>query len=309
MKRQIITQYGSPEVFKLEEFTLPEPQSGEILIENHFSSVNPVDLSIRAGDMKMLTGKDFPKVLGCDFSGKVISSNNNPRFPVGMEVYGTCDVTKGGAYSTHLISDGHNCCEKPAHLSSEEAGVIAITGLTAYEMLIDHGKLKPGQKVFINGCTGGVGSIAVKMAKALEAEVTGTCDPRNNEMARLLGTNHIIDYHKPEQLETHLKSYDLVIDTSGKMSYSMFRRLGKKGARFATTVFKPWLVIRSWISKRLLFPKVKNTTKNLEKLKVFLETHDIHPVIDHSYRLREIAKAHNALRERSILGKLSVKMT
>lgn len=307
MKRQIINSYGSPDVFQMEEFLIYEPEEGEILVENKYSSVNPVDLDIRQGNMDLLTGKKFPMTLGLDFSGTVAKSRNT-AFPEGAEIYGCFDMKKGGAYSTHFTTDGKNCAPKPSHLSFEEAGVIGVTGLTAFQIIEKHGQVKQGDKVFVNGCTGGVGSLLVKMAKALGAEVTGTCDPINNDMAVLLGCDRTLDYNKPERLEDHLKMYDLVVDTSGVMDYDMYDRLGKKGAKFCTTSFEPKLVMRSWVSKKLLYPDISYNTKNLELLKLFLENYDIHPVIDHTYPLGEIKKAHEAMKERSVLGNLAIRM-
>jgi NADPH:quinone reductase-like Zn-dependent oxidoreductase len=215
MKRIIFNEYGHPGVFKVEEYNLPAITEGQLLINVSGTSVNPVDVKVRKGDLKFLTGKKFPKVPACDFCGVVIESKYK-AFKKGDVVYGVLDTLKGRACAERIIIDGADCGIKPANLNESETFVLPVIGITCLDALVTYAGIKPNQKVFINGCTGGVGHFAVKMAKAPGAEVTGTCSEINSGFARSIGADRVLDYNKPLPGDL-ANSFDFVFDTTGKM--------------------------------------------------------------------------------------------
>ena len=159
--------------------------------------------------------------------------------------------------------------------------------------IIDSGypKLQKNQKVFINGCTGGVGSFAVQISKAIGAEVTGTCSKQNIEFASQIGVDHIIDYNK-SPLDNLSTTFDIVFDTAGNLSVSKLKKIGKKDAKYATTGFNFGLLIQSFFSKPFKLINVKPNTELLNVLKGFIETNNIKPIISKEYSIDSIQKAH-----------------
>lgn len=304
--QMIIYQYGKADLFKIESFILPSLDEGEILIDLFSTSINPVDINIRKGKFQIITGKDFPKTLGADFAGKVKKSKD-PGFKTGDEVFGMLDVMKGGAYSERIIVTGNYCTHKPDHLTIYEAGVIPVTGMACFEALIVHGNIKKEHRVFINGCTGGVGSLAVMMAKAVGAEITGTCSELNFGTAEEIGTDEVIDYKKLE-IKKLQSSFDIVFDTTGKLGWNQMKRFGNKSAKYATTGFKAGTILRSAVTKSLKIINVMPDSEKLVKLKKFLEEHMIKPLISTDWPFEDISYAHNEYETNRPVGKILIKI-
>jgi NADPH:quinone reductase-like Zn-dependent oxidoreductase len=220
MKAIVYHCYGSPDVLKLEDVAMPVPADNEVLVKVHAASVNPLDWHYMRGSpyiMRMESGIGAPTNprLGVDYSGTVVAVGKDvTRFQTGDEVYGG----RNGAFAEYLTArEDRAIVRKPSNVSFEQAASVPIAALTALQSLRDHGQLKAGQKVLINGASGGVGTFAVQIAKSMGAEVTGVCSTRNVDLVRSLGADHVIDYTQ-ENFTEGAERYDLILDMVGNHS-------------------------------------------------------------------------------------------
>lgn len=306
MKRTILNEYGGPEVLIQENFELSDIKDGQILIELFATSINPIDIKIRRGDLKFITRKKFPKILGADFCGQVIQTKDK-NFKEGDIVFGMLDVMKGGSYSDNILIEDRNCVLKPDNLDVYESAVIPVVGLTCFQALISHGNLQKNQQVFINGCTGGVGSFAVQISKAIGAEVTGTCSKKNVDFATQIGVDHIFDYNE-SPLDNLSATFDIVFDTAGNLNVSKLKKLGNKNAKYATTGFNFGLIIQSFFVKSIKLINVKPDKGLLNDLKGFIEANNIKPIISNEYSMDNISKAHMDFENGKNIGKSLIKI-
>ncbi len=222
MKAIICPRYGSPDVLQLREVLKPVPQEDEVLIHIHAASLNSRDLRmLRAKPifMRLMPGGFFRpknKILGADFAGRVEAIGGNARrFKPGDEVFGYMPSATGrGTFAEFVCADEKTISLKPANLTFEQAAAVPLAAMTALQGLRDKGNIQPGQKVLIQGASGGVGTFAVQIAKAFGAEVTAVCSTRNLELARSLGADHVIDY-KVEDFTQNGQQYDLILAVNG----------------------------------------------------------------------------------------------
>src|SRR5437588_4880341 len=232
MKAIVYHEFGSPDVLRLEEVDKPVPNDNQILVKVRAVSVNPLDWHFMEGTPYLGRLPAFgllkPKVerLGVDYAGTVEAVGKNlTEFKPGDEVFGN----HFGAFAEYVVASDKGMALKPANLTFEQAASLPVAALTALQALRDTGKLQPGQKVLINGASGGVGTFAVQLAKTFGAEVTGVCSGRNVELVQSLGADHVIDYTK-EDFTKRPERYDLIIDNVGNQTLSGFRRvLNPKG--------------------------------------------------------------------------------
>src|SRR5213594_2611 len=234
MKAIVKTAYGGPEVLRLEEIEKPIPKDGQVLVKIHAASANPADYhAMRGGMVRVLAplftheniGMRKPKdpSFGSDIAGTVEAVGPNiTKFKVEDEVFGTC--TKGsGGFAEYACAREVRLAPRPENITFEEAAGIPIAGLTALQGLRDRGKIRPGQKVLVNGASGGVGTFAVQIAKSYGADVTGVCSTRNLDMVRKIGADHVIDYTR-EDFTKSGERYDLILDVAGNHSLSAYKR-------------------------------------------------------------------------------------
>src|SRR5947207_11463076 len=227
MKAIVYHEFGSPDVLRLEEVDKPVPNDNQLLVRVRAVSVNPLDWHFMEGTPYLGRLPAFgllkPRVerLGVDYAGTVEAVGKNIKeFKPGDEVYGN----KFGAFAEYIVATDKALTLKPASLSFEQAASLPVAALTALQALRDNGKLQPGQKVLINGASGGVGTFAVQIAKSFGAEVTGVCSGRNVELVRSLGADHVIDYTK-EDFTKRAERYDVILDNVGGQPLSGFRRV------------------------------------------------------------------------------------
>ncbi|MFO8038876.1 MAG: NAD(P)-dependent alcohol dehydrogenase [Sodalinema sp.] len=195
MKAILIDRYGNPDVLEYRDRDLPVAKGDHVLVKIMASSVNPVDWKVRRGDFGLVSGFNFPKALGSDVAGIVEAVGDDVEtLQPGDEVFGFISPLEGGAYAEYLIIPAENLAAKPTRLSFAEAAAVPLAGLTAMQSLLDLGELRPGLSVLINGASGGVGSLAVQIAKAFEANVTGVCSASNQDLVSQLGADQVIDY-------------------------------------------------------------------------------------------------------------------
>jgi NADPH:quinone reductase-like Zn-dependent oxidoreductase len=237
-------RYGGPEQMKLEPFSAPTPGEGEVRVQVRAAAVNALDWKIRNGDMKIMTGRRFPRGLGHDFAGIVDALGDGVSdYHIGDAVFGTASIKTAGAFADLVLVPTKLIAKKPAGVSFEQAAAIGIIGMTASQALITNGKLTAGQSVFINGCLGGVGRIATQIAINLHITVAGSCRPSHREEAERLGVSPIVDFDFDP--EGYRGQFDLVFDTAGALSYTAARTLLKPGGQIIDINPTPAKMLRS----------------------------------------------------------------
>lgn len=314
MKAIVYHNYGPPDVLKCEEIEKPTAGDNEVLIKVHAASVNPLDWhSVRGIPyfLRVMAGLSKPKFtrLGTDVAGKVEAVGRSvTQFKAGDEVFGTCK----GACAEYACAGENNFLAKPANLTLEEAAAVPSSALTALHGLRDAGKVQPGQKVLINGASGGVGTFAVQIAKVFGAEVTGVCSTRNVDMVRSIGADHVIDYSQEDFTQSGQR-YDLILDQVANHALSDCRRVltpqgihipnsGHSGMGYVIKAFAVSLFVRQQGRPFI----VLQNNDDLVVLKELIEAGKVTPVIDRMYPLIETPEAFRYLDEGHARGKVVI---
>ena len=321
MKAIVYEKYGPPEVLQLKEVEKPVPREGGVLVKVHATSVNWGDWhNLRADPflVRLAAGLQKPKnrILGFDVAGRVedVGGSAN-QFQIADEVFGDIYACGGGAFAEYVAVPETALVLKPANLTFEESAAVPVAGVTALQGLRDHGQIQPGQKVLINGASGGVGTFAIQIAKAMGAEVTGVCSTRNLDMVRSLGADHVIDYTQ-EDVTRNGQRYDLILDVVGNPA--TYKRLYKHSLN-STGIFV--IVAGSFFLQLFLGPWMSMTGKNkigtymtmtkiedVAYLKELLETGKVLPVIDKRFPLCEVPEAIRYLESRHARGKVVIRV-
>lgn len=311
MKAAIINRYGSSEVIELADVPQPAIKSDQLLVKVAASSINPIDWKIRKGMLKILTGSKFPKILGFDISGSVVEVGSSvTKFKVGDEVYARLDNITGGAYAEYAAVSETVTALKPKNMSHIEAAAVPLAAMTALQALRDLGNLKAGQKVLINGASGGVGTYAVQIAKILGAEVTGVCSAANADLVRGLGADRVIDYKQQDFTQDSVK-YNIVFDAIGNSSLGKCQQVLTPQGIYITTQPFPIDYIKSFLTSLLPGQKYKvillrEKDSDLIYLKEQIELGKIRSVIDRTYPLSEVAAAHTYSETGRAVGKIAI---
>lgn len=244
IKRIQYHQYGGPEVMRLETFEAPSPRRGEVLVRVRAASANPMDWGLRAGAMKIVTGRKFPRGIGNDFAGVVLAIGEGvTRVAVGDEVLGGTTIKGAGTFGEMVIAEERGVVAKPANLTFEEAAAVPTVGLTAFQAIVRNGHVRAGQSVFIHGVLGGVGRSAAQFALSLGASVGGSCRPSAAADARELGVDPIVDFElDPAPLAGR---FDLVLDTAGTLPIAAAKSMLQRGGRIIDIIPTPTKFLRS----------------------------------------------------------------
>jgi NADPH:quinone reductase-like Zn-dependent oxidoreductase len=316
MRAIVHTKYGPPDVAQFAEVEKPTPKDHEVLIKLCAASVNPLDLFALRGAplIRALPGLRTPKhpVLGCDIAGRVESVGKTVKdFQPGDEVFGVTGFA-GGGFAEYVCAPEEKLLLKPVNSSFEEAAAIPIAGVTALQGLRDHGRIQPGQKVLVDGASGGVGTFAVQIAKSFGAEVTAVCSTGKMDTARSIGADHVIDYTR-EDFTKSAQRYDLILGANAHHSMFVYRLVLQEGGTYVAVggglpqIFESLLLARflSRIgSKKARFFIASINRENLTFLKDLVETGKVTPVIDRRYRLSDAADALRYLEQRHAQGKV-----
>jgi len=321
MKAIVCTRYGLTDNLELKEVEKPVPRDDEVLVEVHASSVTVHNLGLVTGKpfFVRLMGNGFlrPKIKipGSDMAGRVEATGRSAKhFKPGDEVFGDLTPCGFGAFAEYVSVTENALALKPANISFEEAAAVPQAALVALQGLREKGQIKAGQKVLINGASGGVGTFAVQIAKYLGAEVTGVCSTRNLDMVRSLGADHVIDYTK-EDFTRSAQRYDLIFATAFRSILDCRRALGPQGIYVSTggpsmaRIFQDMLIgplISRNGGKRLVGGWVVTPNKDLAFLKELIEAGKVKPVIDRRYLLGEAAEAFRYFAEGHARGKVVV---
>ena len=318
MKANVYTTYGSPDVLQFKEVEKPAPTDGQILVKIYAASANPLDWHLmRASPFlaRLAGGLRKPKDprLGADFAGRVEAVGANvAQFQPGDEVFGAST----GAFAEYICVAESEVALKPANLSFEQAAAVPVAATTALQGLRDTGQIHTGQRVLVNGASGGVGTFAVQIARAFGTEVTGVCSTRNLDMVRSIGADHAIDYMKEDFTRTG-QHYDLIYDAVGNHSVSAYKRALNPGgtcvvAGFTSLprLFEHMLIgpLRSKIGDKKvgLMGTAQIKQKDLVSLRELLEAGKVTPVIDRRYSLREVPEAIRYLEAKHARGKVVI---
>jgi NADPH:quinone reductase-like Zn-dependent oxidoreductase len=322
MKAIICPKYGSPDVLQLQDVVKPVPQEDEMLIEIHAASLNSRDLRmLRANPffMRLMPGGLFRpknKILGADLAGRVEATGQLiKQFQPGDDVFGYLPSATGrGTLAEYVCAKENLIALKPANLTFEQAAAVPEAAMTALQGLRDKGNIQPGQKVLINGASGGVGTFAVQIAKALGAEVTAVCSTRNLDMVRSIGADHVIDYKK-EDFTKNGQQYDLILAVNGYHPLSDYLHALKPEGTYVVAGGSMLQLIQAAIqerrdlktgSQKICVASLVQNQKDLISIKELLESGKVVPVIDGCYPLGETAEAFWYLEKEHAQGKVVI---
>jgi NADPH:quinone reductase-like Zn-dependent oxidoreductase len=320
MKAIVYTKYGPTNVLRLEEVEKPTPKDNEVLVKIYATTVTPGDVIVVKGEpfpVRFFSGllKPKHKIPGKEMAGQVEAVGRNvTQFKPGDEVFGDLTVCGLGAFAEYVSVPETAIAPKPANLTFEEAAAVPESAVVALQGLRDHGKIRPGQKVLINGTSGGVGSYAVQIAKSFGAEVTAVCSTRNLDRARSLGADHVIDYTKVDFTQNG-QHYDLILAANGYHPIADYKRaLSPEGIFVATggsmaQTFEAMLqgpIISMRGSKKMGNMLVKPNKNDLVFMKDLIEAGKVVPTIDRRWPLSEFAEAFRYLEEGHAQGKIVI---
>jgi NADPH:quinone reductase-like Zn-dependent oxidoreductase len=316
MKAIVMNAYGGPDVLELKEVGKPEITENDVLVSVHAASLNAGDyFSMRGSPWLARFSVGFPKpkdhILGWDVAGQVeVVGKNVTRFQPGDKVFASCD----GALAEFACVPEGKLAIAPTNLTLEQAAAVPSATMAALHALRDQANVQPGQKVLVNGASGGVGIFSVQIAKALGAEVTGVCSTRNVDMVRSIGADHVIDYTK-EDFTQRGQRYDLILDNVGNHSFADCRRvLTPEGIHLPNTghggmsyVIKAYILSAFMRQHASPFLSVPNA-EDLLFIKDLIEAGELKPVIDRTYPLSETPEAFRYLEEEHAQGKVVIVM-
>ncbi len=319
MKAIVNTEYGSPDVLRLSDVAKPAPQAGEVLVKVHATSLNAADRLILSGKpfiVRLSTGGPRrPKhtILGADVAGVVEAVGPGvTQFQPGDAVYGDLSGVGSGGLAEYVSAPERVWAPLPNGIPFEQAAAVPMAAVTALQALRDKGQLRPGQRVLIHGASGGVGTFAVQIAKALGAEVTAVCSPRNADMARALGADHVIDYTRDDFAQRG-ERYHIVLAVNGYRPLGDYQRVlapggvyvmvgGTMGQIFQALLLGPLLSRRGKVAA----VTAKPDRADLAVVGELLQAGQVRPVIDRCYPLHEAAEAFRYLEREHARGKVVI---
>jgi NADPH:quinone reductase-like Zn-dependent oxidoreductase len=294
MKKVTYNRFGGTEVLQLTEAAMPE---GEIIVKVKAVSINPLDWKLWQGEMKLMSGRKFPKSVGIDFSG--IVEQGNGKFRKGDEVFGIASLFKGGALAEYVAVKATDIAHKPGGIGFEEAAGLPVAGSAALQIFDKLVKIQPGMQVLINGAGGGIGPFAIQLAKKAGAIVTAVVGPAAIDLVSTLGSDVVINYQK-ENVLTNGKTFDAVIDLSGKMNYREAKPILKKKGMYVNTSPGPKEMIGSLFSGgRYKLLLLKPSPTYLENL----ASSGMHVFISKRYNFHEFKKAYDEVKKGGVVGK------
>lgn len=333
MKAFVVKKYGKKETLNLTDWAEPIINENDVLVEVHSASVNPLDLMIKNGEFKLFLPYKPPFVNGHDLAGIVTKTGSKvSRFKVGDEVYSRPSDHRIGTFAEYISIDEKHVALKPKNLSMEQAGSIPLVGLTSWQALVEIGKIKKGQKVFIQAGSGGVGTFAIQLAKHLGAFVATTTSSKNIDLVKSLGADLVIDY-KTEDFETKLKDYDLVLHNNKdskilekslrilKSGGQLISLVGPPTPEFANALGLSWplkMVIKLLSSSARNKAKKRNVSfkflfmraegKQLSQITELIEAGIIKPVIDKLFAFEQANEALSYVETGRSKGKVVIKV-
>ncbi len=298
MKAIIFNHYGGREVIKYVEQPLPKPKRQQVIVRVRAASVNPLDWKIRNGEFSFLTRWWLPKGLGCDFAGDVIETGAGAtQFKVGDAVIGSLNPmgTRQGAFAEYVAVSQNYLTHKPSHLSYEASAALPIAGLSALQSVKRLAKLGAAKRVLIIGASGGVGHMAVQVAKAVGAHVSAVCGPKNASFVKDLGADDVVDYTTTDLATLPKESFDAILDFMSAHRFGNMRHLLRRGGRYvytlATLSALLWSFLGLFTTKRVRILTVDPRADDARELVKLAESGQLTPHIENTFALAQAADA------------------
>ena len=306
MKAAVINEYGTP----VEIVEVPQPKllADSVLIEVHASSINPIDNIVRAGYMKDIISIPFPYIMGYDVSGVVVDMGDQvTKFKKGDEVFSRPNTMQAGTIAEYTMIKEEELALKPANVSHQEAASVPLVGLTAWQALVAKGNLQKGQKALIHAGSGGVGTLAIQMAKYLGAEVATTTSAKNFELVKNLGADILIDY-KTQNFEEELSDYDLVFDMMGGETLEKSFTVLKKGGCLVSIKGQDTQGLAEQYGIHFESFFMWSSGEMLSQLAQLMRDGTLKPVIDRTYPIEQTQEAYDYLQSGRAKGKIVIQV-
>jgi NADPH:quinone reductase-like Zn-dependent oxidoreductase len=306
MKAVRIHTYGNSDVLKIENITMPSISDDEILIKIHATSINPVDWKVREGHLQSMNIHTLPLTLGWDVSGVVEKTGGNVKqFKIGDEVYTRPALERDGSYAEHIVVKAKEVAFKPKSITHVEAASLPLAGITAWEVLINTAQIKAGQKILIHAASGGVGTLAIQLAKNTGCHVIGTTSTANIDLVKSLGADEVIDY-KNQEFNAIVKDVDVVFDTLGGDIQERSWNILKEGGILISIVSPPNQESAKKYKAKAGFVFIKPDAHVLAELAKLIDGNKIKPVVGSVFALDEIKKAHDLSQSGRAKGKIAI---
>lgn len=304
MKAVVYHQYGQPDVLRIEEVAEPKPKRGHTRVRVHAAALNPKDILVRKGKMKWLVGRALPRTPGYDFAG--VTLDDLPGLPAGSEVFGMIQSHKAGGCAQMVRVSGQELAIKPSALTMAEAASLPLAALTALQALRDELCVQPGERILLNGASGGVGTMAVQIANQLGAHTIAVCSSRNRELVTSLGANEVLDYTERDVLD--VRDLDVFFDIFGNYPWPKPVKTLRGGGRFCSTVPSPGAITYG-VLKRLKLHRaalvvVQSRSKDLRQLASWVDSGALRPVVDRVFEMEQTQQAHAYIETKRARGKV-----
>jgi alcohol dehydrogenase len=306
MKAAQVSEYGGPEVIKINEVDKPTPASDQVLVEVHAASLNPFDTTVREGYMKEMIPLHFPATLGGDIAGVVVELGEGAtNVAVGDKIYGQANVVAGnsGAFAEFVATSCGQVAKAPEKLDYKEAAALPLVGVSAWQALTVHLNLQSGQKLFIHGGAGGIGTIAIQIAKHLGAHVATTATGDGIARVTKLGADEAIDYKSQDFAEV-LGNYDAVFDTVGGDDFAKSLGILKRGGSAVSMIAPADEAKASELGVTAMMQSTKVTTEALDELRKLVDSGVVTPQIGKVFPLDEAKEAFEARESGTVAGKV-----
>ena len=309
MKAAVFNKYGATDVLEIVDIEKPSPKPDEALVQVRGASINPKDTFLRKGRFKHFSGSRFPMQTGLDFAGEVVDVGREVQtVKTGEAVFGMLDGWQGRACAEYVLTKPGQLAKKPEFLSFEEAAALPLVSLTALQALRDKGKIQKGMEVCINGASGGVGSMAVQIAKIHHATVTAVSSAANHELLIDLGADICIDYHD-RAIKNSAQHFDIFFDVFGNQPFRIIKPILTKNGTWISTVIQPHVFISMFATalfsrKKAKMVMVHSCREDLSMVGNWVEAGSLKPVISKVFPLENIQEAHALLEAKHTRGKI-----
>ncbi|MEQ9081038.1 MAG: NAD(P)-dependent alcohol dehydrogenase [Sandaracinaceae bacterium] len=308
MKAIQFHRYGPADVLRWEEAPDPQPGRGEVRVRVHAAALNPKDVLVRKGKLRVFTGRRFPQRSGYDLAGEVDALGPGVRsLRMGEEVFAMIQSWRAGACAELAIVPEGELAPKPRSISMTDAAGIPLAALTALQALRDLARVRRGERVVINGASGGVGVFAVQIAKLLGAHTVAVCSAKNAEHVSRLGADEVVPYDE-RALEAEPGPFDVIFDVFGSAPHRKVKHLLDPRGRYVTTIPSPGHVFRDlttrWTKRPARLVVVRSRRRDLEQLARWVDAGELAPVTDRVWPMADAAEAHAYIETKRARGKV-----
>lgn len=310
MKAVKVHEFGGPEVLKYEEVEKPNPGRGEVLVEVHASSINPIDTKSIQDGSPYNSALDLPVTPGLDIAGVITAVGEGiNNIQAGNRVYGQASVLNNGsgAFAEYAITSEDSIALMPDNISFKEAATLPLTAVSAYQALVEYINLQRGDKILIHGGSGGIGSLAIQLSKHIGAHVTTTATGEGIDYARKQGADEIIDY-KTEDFGKTTNKYDAVLDTVGGDTYTKSFQVLKRGGTIVSMLQKPDEQLMEQYGVKAILEMTRIDRETLSEISRLIEAGILKPGIAKTFSLENTKEAYEAKENEKILGKIAIEV-